>query len=71
MLVVSPTGPRSRTPRHLPKAALPVMEGKAPLFGEFAGLIAPICLDNSSDTEEIIETIVRIALAAFGGINSR
>ena len=51
-----------------PKAALPVMEGKALLFKEFGGVDAiPICLDTK-DTEEIIETIVRIA-PAFGGIN--
>lgn len=51
-----------------PLAALPVMEGKAVLFKEFAGVNAfPICLDTQ-DTEEIIETVVRIA-PAFGGIN--
>jgi malate dehydrogenase (oxaloacetate-decarboxylating) len=51
-----------------PEAALPVMEGKALLFKEFGGVDAvPICLDTT-DTEEIIETIVRIA-PAFGGIN--
>lgn len=51
-----------------PLAAMPVMEGKAVLFKEFAGVNAfPICLDTQ-DTEEIIETVVRIA-PAFGGIN--
>ena len=51
-----------------PLAAMPVMEGKAVLFKEFAGVNAfPICLDTQ-DTEEIIETCVRIA-PAFGGIN--
>lgn len=51
-----------------PYAAMPVMEGKAVLFKEFGGINAfPICLDTQ-DTEEIIETIVRIA-PAFGGIN--
>ncbi len=51
-----------------PAAALPVMEGKALLFKEFGGVDAvPICLDTT-DTQEIIETIVRIA-PAFGGIN--
>jgi len=51
-----------------PHAAMPVMEGKAVLFKEFAGVNAfPICLDTQ-DTEEIIETCVRIA-PAFGGIN--
>ena len=51
-----------------PYAAMPVMEGKAALFKEFGGVNAfPICLDTQ-DTEEIIETVVRIA-PAFGGIN--
>jgi malate dehydrogenase (oxaloacetate-decarboxylating) len=51
-----------------PYAALPVMEGKAVLFKEFGGVNAvPICLDTQ-DTEEIIETVVRLA-PAFGGIN--
>ena len=49
-------------------AAMPVMEGKAVLFKEFGGVNAfPICLDTQ-DTEEIIQTVVRIA-PAFGGIN--
>ena len=51
-----------------PEAAMPVMEGKAVLFKEFGGVNAfPICLDTQ-DTDEIIETVVRIA-PAFGGIN--
>ena len=51
-----------------PLAAMPVMEGKAVLFKEVGGINAfPICLDTQ-DTEEIIETVVRIA-PAFGGIN--
>ena len=51
-----------------PLAAMPVMEGKAVLFKEIGGINAfPICLDTQ-DTEEIIETVVRIA-PAFGGIN--
>ena len=51
-----------------PLAAMPDMEGKAVLFKEFGGINAfPICLDTQ-DTEEIIETVVRIA-PAFGGIN--
>ncbi|MGN0170090.1 MAG: NADP-dependent malic enzyme [Lachnospiraceae bacterium] len=50
------------------KAAIPVMEGKAILFKEFAGVDAfPICLDTT-DTEEIIQTVKRIA-PVFGGIN--
>src|SRR4028118_220424 len=51
-----------------PAAALPVMEGKAMLFKEFAGLNAfPICLDTQ-DTEEIIRAVKQIA-PGFGGIN--
>ena len=51
-----------------PAAAMPVMEGKAALFKAFGGVDAfPICLDTQ-DTQEIIETVVRIA-PAFGGIN--
>jgi malate dehydrogenase (oxaloacetate-decarboxylating) len=51
-----------------PRAAMPVMEGKAMLFKEFAGVDAfPICLDTK-DTDEIVETIERMA-PAFGGIN--
>ncbi len=51
-----------------PAAAMPVMEGKAALFKRFGGVDAfPICLDTQ-DTEEIIETVIRIA-PAFGGIN--
>lgn len=51
-----------------PYAAMPVMEGKAVLFKEFAGINAfPICLDTQ-DIEEIIKTIVHIS-PAFGGIN--
>lgn len=51
-----------------PYAAMPVMEGKAVLFKEFGGVNAvPICLDTQ-DTEEIIETVIRMA-PGFGGIN--
>ena len=51
-----------------PEAGLPVMEGKAVLFKEFAGVDAfPICLDTK-DVDEIVETVVRIA-PGFGGIN--
>jgi malate dehydrogenase (oxaloacetate-decarboxylating) len=51
-----------------PYAAMPVMEGKAALFKEFAGIDAwPICLD-SQDTEEIVRTVQLIA-PGFGGIN--
>ncbi|WP_443769992.1 NAD(P)-dependent malic enzyme [Anaerostipes sp.] len=51
-----------------PEAAMPVMEGKAILFKEFADIDAfPICLDTK-DTEEIIQTVKNIA-PTFGGIN--
>jgi malate dehydrogenase (oxaloacetate-decarboxylating) len=51
-----------------PQAAMPVMEGKAMLFKEFAGVDAfPICLDTKN-TDEIVETVERLA-PAFGGIN--
>jgi len=51
-----------------PFGALPVMEGKAILFKEFADIDAyPICLDTQ-DTEEIIRTI-KIISVGFGGIN--
>jgi malate dehydrogenase (oxaloacetate-decarboxylating) len=51
-----------------PEAAMPVMEGKAMLFKEFAGVDAfPICLDTK-DADEIIETVLRIA-PGFGGVN--
>ena len=51
-----------------PKAAMPVMEGKAMLFKEFAGVDAfPLCLDTK-DPDEIVETVKRMA-PAFGGIN--
>nr|AYQ75497.1 NAD-dependent malic enzyme [Cohnella candidum] len=51
-----------------PYAAMPVMEGKAMLFKQFAGVDAfPICLDTQ-DPEEIIRHVKAIA-PAFGGIN--
>ena len=51
-----------------PAAAMPVMEGKAILFKKFGGIDAiPIALDTT-DTEEIIDTIARLA-PTFGGIN--
>lgn len=50
------------------KAAMPVMEGKAILFKEFANIDAfPICLDTQ-DSEEIIKTVKYLA-PTFGGIN--
>jgi len=51
-----------------PEAALPVMEGKAILFKEFAGIDSfPICI-NSKDPDRIVETVALIA-TGFGGIN--
>jgi len=51
-----------------PKAAMPVMEGKAALFKKFAGVDAvPICLDTK-DPDEIVDTVTRLA-PSFGGIN--
>ncbi len=51
-----------------PEAALPVMEGKALLFKEFADVDAfPICL-ATTDVDKIVETVKLIA-PVFGGIN--
>jgi malate dehydrogenase (oxaloacetate-decarboxylating) len=51
-----------------PEAAMPVMEGKALLFKEFAGVDAfPLCIDTK-DVEEII-AFVKAAAPTFGGIN--
>jgi malate dehydrogenase (oxaloacetate-decarboxylating) len=51
-----------------PEAALPVMEGKAMLFKEFAGVNAwPLCL-ATKDPDEIVDTVTAIA-PVFGGIN--
>ncbi|WP_232436929.1 NAD(P)-dependent malic enzyme [Paenibacillus senegalimassiliensis] len=51
-----------------PRAAMPVMEGKAALFKQFAGIDAvPLCLDTTN-TEEII-LIVKALAPTFGGIN--
>ncbi len=51
-----------------PRASMPVMEGKAILFKQFAGVDAvPITL-ATTDPDEIVETVVRMA-PSFGGIN--
>jgi malate dehydrogenase (oxaloacetate-decarboxylating) len=51
-----------------PEAAMPVMEGKALLFKEFAGIDAfPICL-RIDDADELVETVQRLE-PVFGGIN--
>ncbi|MED3564343.1 NAD(P)-dependent malic enzyme, partial [Bacillus xiapuensis] len=51
-----------------PKAAMPVMEGKAVLFKSFAGVDAfPICL-NTTNVDKIVET-VKLLEPTFGGVN--
>ena len=51
-----------------PEAAMPVMEGKAMLFKEFAGIDAyPICL-RTKDPDEIVATVKHLSVG-FGGIN--
>jgi len=51
-----------------PEAALPVMEGKAVLFKSFAGVDAfPICL-NTTDIDQIVNT-VKLLEPTFGGVN--
>src|SRR5215813_8197552 len=51
-----------------PRAAMPVMEGKAVLFKQFGGVDAvPVCL-ATQDVEEIIRTVIALA-PSFGGIN--
>ncbi len=51
-----------------PEASLPVMEGKAILFKQFGGVDAvPIAL-ATTDTDEIVDTVVRLA-PSFGGVN--
>ncbi|HEX2076042.1 MAG TPA: NADP-dependent malic enzyme [Geodermatophilus sp.] len=51
-----------------PAAALPVMEGKACLFSDFAGLSAVPVVLSTTDVDEIVETVAAIA-PSFGGIN--
>ena len=51
-----------------PAASMPVMEGKAVLFKQFGGVDAiPVAL-NTTDVDEIVETVTRLA-PTFGGIN--
>jgi malate dehydrogenase (oxaloacetate-decarboxylating) len=51
-----------------PRAAMPVMEGKAVLFKQFGGVDAvPLCLD-CTDVDDLVHTIARLA-PSFGGIN--
>jgi malate dehydrogenase (oxaloacetate-decarboxylating) len=51
-----------------PAAALPVMEGKAALFREFGGLSAVPIVLSTTDPDEIVDTVTRLA-PSFGGIN--
>lgn len=51
-----------------PEAALPVMEGKAVLFKEFGGVDAFPLVLNTTDVDEIVQTIKRLE-SSFGGIN--
>jgi malate dehydrogenase (oxaloacetate-decarboxylating) len=51
-----------------PAAALPVMEGKACLFSEFAGLSSVPVVLSTTDVDAIVETVAAIA-PSFGGIN--
>ncbi|MBJ7452239.1 MAG: NADP-dependent malic enzyme [Blastococcus sp.] len=51
-----------------PAAALPVMEGKACLFSDFAGLDAVPIVLATTDVDEIVDTVVAIS-PSFGGIN--
>ena len=51
-----------------PRAAIPVMEGKAQLLKEFADVNGvPICLDTT-DVDEVVDTVARMA-PIFGGVN--
>ncbi|MBC7943523.1 NAD-dependent malic enzyme, partial [Candidatus Saccharibacteria bacterium] len=51
-----------------PKAAMPVMEGKALLFKHFAGIDSVPIVINARTADEIVDTITRIA-PSFGAIN--
>jgi malate dehydrogenase (oxaloacetate-decarboxylating) len=51
-----------------PRAAMPVMEGKAAFYRQFAGLSAMPILVDASDVEDFVQTVVKIA-PTFGGIH--
>jgi malate dehydrogenase (oxaloacetate-decarboxylating) len=51
-----------------PVASMPVMEGKAVFYAQFAGISATPILLDTEDVEEFVETVVRIA-PTFGGIH--
>ena len=64
----SPTAPPSAVSAHGPEAAMPVMEGEAMLFEEFAGVDAfPLCIDTKN-VDQIV-AFVKAAAPTFGGIN--
>src|ERR1700722_1458569 len=51
-----------------PVASMPVMEGKAVFYGQFAGISAMPILVDTTDVDEFVETVIRIA-PTFGGIH--
>ena len=51
-----------------PRASMPVMEGKAVFYHQFAGISAMPILIDTDDTDEFVETVLRIA-PTFGGIH--
>jgi len=51
-----------------PSAALPVMEGKSALFKRFGGLDSIPLVLNTTDVDEIVETLVRLR-PSFGAVN--
>src|SRR3712207_1797110 len=53
-----------------PSAALPVMEGKACLFSEFAGLSSVPVVLSTTDVDQIVETVAAIS-PSFGGVKLR
>jgi len=51
-----------------PVAAMPVMEGKAVFYSQFAGISAMPILIDTTEVDAFVETVVRIA-PTFGGIH--
>jgi malate dehydrogenase (oxaloacetate-decarboxylating) len=51
-----------------PVASMPVMEGKAALYRQFAGISAMPLLVDTADPDEFVETVTRVA-PTFGGIH--
>ncbi|MGW6447021.1 NAD(P)-dependent malic enzyme [Lentzea sp. NPDC055074] len=51
-----------------PSASLPVMEGKSALFKTFGGLDSIPLVLNTTDVDEIVETLVRLR-PSFGAVN--